>query len=72
MDRFTQEVEGLLEGESPTLYRHLIKIFDNQHGRSEQSLSHNHIRSIIHHCLQEIFVGMFACKSSTRNENDFI
>ena len=58
MNRFTQEVEGLLEGESPTLYRHLIKNFDSS-GHGKQSLSHNRI---ILHCLQEMFVGMFACK----------
>ena len=50
IDRFTQQVEGLLEVESPTLFKHLLKILGTK--------ADVYFRNIIQHLMQRMFVGM--------------
>ena len=58
VDGFAQQVEDLLDKESPKLYKHLIKLLSSQADHDEQSLSHIRLRNIIHLHVQKMLVGM--------------
>ena len=69
VDNSVQEVEDLLDAESPTLYKHLVRILssDFQADHDTHSQSRVRLRKLIHVHLQKMFVGMSLLVVSTLN-----